>query len=193
MAKIGLAKVGFDPPRHGRLWPNRVRLVLCVCCVVSRCGVSRVGVGFKVLVWSCSVPPEPPFPRTAPPGTALPKNRPSREPPKISLFFPPLPPQNSFFSSLSGGLLVEFWWCSKRRGAQMCTFKSVWPKSVSTPFRAPTPSGPTFQGPTMPTAPPTRPAHHPTRKPPDPPTHHQPHPHSTPTAHTTNTPPPTKK
>ena len=23
---------------------------------------------------------------------------------------------------LSGGLLVEFWWCLKRRGAQMCTF-----------------------------------------------------------------------
>ena len=42
--------------------------------------------------------------------------------PKISRFFFPLPPQNLFFSSLSGGLLVEFWWCLKRRGAQMCTF-----------------------------------------------------------------------
>ena len=31
--------------------------------------------------------------------------------PKISSFFVPLPPQNSFFSSLSWGLLVEFWWC----------------------------------------------------------------------------------
>ena len=31
--------------------------------------------------------------------------------PKISRFFFPLPLQNSFFSSLSGGLLVEFWWC----------------------------------------------------------------------------------
>ena len=39
----------------------------------------------------------------------------------FALFFP-LPPQNSFFSSLSGGLLVEFWWCLKRRGAQVCTF-----------------------------------------------------------------------
>ena len=43
--------------------------------------------------------------------------------PKISLFFPC--PQNSFFSSLSGGLLVEFWWCLKRRGAQLCTFESL--------------------------------------------------------------------
>ena len=42
--------------------------------------------------------------------------------PKISRFFFPVPPQNSFFSSLSGGLLVEFWWCLKRRCAQMCTF-----------------------------------------------------------------------
>ena len=42
--------------------------------------------------------------------------------PKISRFFSPVPPQNSFFSSLSGGLLVEFWWCLKHRGAQMCTF-----------------------------------------------------------------------
>ena len=42
--------------------------------------------------------------------------------PKFRAFFFPVPPQNSFFSSLSGGLLVEFWWCLKRRGAQMCTF-----------------------------------------------------------------------
>ena len=55
---------------------------VCVLCdvgtgfTISWCGVSRVGVGFKVLVWSC-------------------------EPPKKSLFFP-LPSQNSFFSSLSG-------------------------------------------------------------------------------------------
>ena len=63
------------------------------------CGV---GVGFTV---SCHVWPD----------------RPSPGPPKISLFLFPLPPQNSFFSSLSGGLLVEFWRCLKRRGAQMCT------------------------------------------------------------------------
>ena len=40
---------------------------------------------------------------------------------KISRFFFPLPPQFSFFPSL-GGLLVEFWWCLKRRGPEMCTF-----------------------------------------------------------------------
>ena len=40
----------------------------------------------------------------------------------FALFFSPVPPQNSFFSSLSGGLLVEFWWCLKRRDAQMCVF-----------------------------------------------------------------------
>ena len=33
----------------------------------------------------------------------------------FALFFPP-PPENSFFSSLSGGRLVEFWWCLKHRG-----------------------------------------------------------------------------
>ena len=38
--------------------------------------------------------------------------------PKISRFFLPVP-QNSFFSSLSGGLLVEFWWCLKRWGAHV--------------------------------------------------------------------------
>ena len=39
----------------------------------------------------------------------------------FALFFPsPVP--ISFFLSLSGCLLVEFWWCLKRRGAQMCTF-----------------------------------------------------------------------
>ena len=38
--------------------------------------------------------------------------------------FSPVPPQNSFFSSLSGSLCVEFWWCLKRRGPEMCTFGS---------------------------------------------------------------------
>ena len=42
--------------------------------------------------------------------------------PKISRFFSLSRRKISFFSSLSGGLLVEFWWCLKRRGAQMCTF-----------------------------------------------------------------------
>ena len=55
-----------------------VCLCVCVLCgvgvrfTVSWCGVSRVGVGFKVLVWSCSVPPGPPFP-----GPPFPRDRPS--------------------------------------------------------------------------------------------------------------------
>ena len=47
---------------------------------------------------------------------------PERWGPKISRFFFPVPPQNSFFFALSGGLLVEFWLCLKRRGPEMCTF-----------------------------------------------------------------------
>ena len=86
--------------------------------------------GFKVLVWSCSVPPELPWrpsrdlPSRDRPSpfwpcvccvfkifdlslrrTALPWDR-----PKFRSFFFPLPPEISFFL-LSGGLLVEFRWC----------------------------------------------------------------------------------
>ena len=39
----------------------------------------------------------------------------------FALFFP-LPPPISFFLLSLEGLLVEFWWCLKRRGAQMCAF-----------------------------------------------------------------------
>ena len=39
----------------------------------------------------------------------------------FALFFP-CPAAKFVLFSLSGGLLVEFWWCLKRRGAQMCTF-----------------------------------------------------------------------
>ena len=96
-----------------------VCVCVCVCCVAwvlvsrFRCGVSRVGVGFKVfgLVMFGA------------PGTALPENRPAPGPPKISLFFPSRRKIRSSLPSL-GGLLVEFWWCLKRRGAQMCTFWS---------------------------------------------------------------------
>ena len=104
---------------------------MCACVawvLVSRfpCG------GFKVLVWSCSVPPEPPFPRPPFPGPPFP-GPPFPGPPflwtpfpwtaqNFALFFFPVPPQNSFFSSLSGCLLVEFWWCFEDRDPQMCTF-----------------------------------------------------------------------
>ena len=39
----------------------------------------------------------------------------------FALFFP-LPPQFSFFSPSLVDPFVEFWWCLKRQGAQMCTF-----------------------------------------------------------------------
>ena len=122
--KPTLAKTDFGQTDFGqnRLWPN---LICCVvCCVVLYCVVCCLsgvlfhfmcGCWFQGLVWT-ALPlgrpsPGPPFPGPPFPG-----------PPKISRFFFPLPPQNSFFSSLSGGLLVEFWWCLKRRGPEMCTF-----------------------------------------------------------------------
>ena len=53
--------------------------------------------------------------------SAGPRSARSARPPKISLFF--LLSRSHFRSfSLSGGLLVEFWWCLKRRDPQMCTF-----------------------------------------------------------------------
>ena len=42
--------------------------------------------------------------------------------PKVLRFFFPSPTPFSLFLSFSGGLPVKFWWCLKRRGAQMCTF-----------------------------------------------------------------------
>ena len=37
-----------------------------------------------------------------------------------------LPPEISFFLLSLGGLLVEFWWCLKCRGRQMCAFGVLW-------------------------------------------------------------------
>ena len=54
--------------------------------------------------------------------THLPKKSRSLGGPKISLFFSPLPPQFLFFSPSLLVLFVEFWWCLKRRGPEMCTF-----------------------------------------------------------------------
>ena len=57
---------------------------------------------------------------------APPPDRPSPGPPKFSLFFFSLPPEISFFLLSLRGLLVEFWWCLKRRDAQMCAFGVLW-------------------------------------------------------------------
>ena len=45
-----------------------------------------------------------------------PLDHPPPDRPKFRSFFAPLPPQCSFFLPSLGGLLVEFWWCSKRQG-----------------------------------------------------------------------------
>ena len=41
-------------------------------------------------------------------------------------FFFPFPPLLSFCFPSLGGPFVEFWWCLKPRGAQMCTFGVLW-------------------------------------------------------------------
>ena len=64
-------------------------------------------------------------PRNRPSQDRPSRDRPPLDRPKFRSFFP-LPPQNSFFSSLSGGLLVEFWWCLKRRVPEMCAFGVLW-------------------------------------------------------------------
>ena len=45
--------------------------------------------------------------------------------PQFRVFVFPLPPQFSFFLPSLGGLLVEFWWCLKRRGPEMRTFGAL--------------------------------------------------------------------
>ena len=61
---------------------------------------------------------------------------------KISLFFFTLRPQFSFFLPSLGGLLVEFWWCLKRRDPEMFTF---WVLGLSCEAPA-APKPPGFQG-----------------------------------------------
>ena len=88
LAKPTLARTDFD--------------LLCgvLCCVVVLCVIWRgflfhgIREGFHVGVGKVWFGP---------------LDRPSPGP-KMSLFFLS-PPQNSFFSSVSGCLLVEFWWC----------------------------------------------------------------------------------
>ena len=66
------------------------------------------------LLWVWSPSPRPPPLRTAQPDRSPPDRR------KIRPFFPS-PATISFFSSLSGFLLVECWWCLDRRDPEMCT------------------------------------------------------------------------
>ena len=87
-----------------RLCVRCVVVLLCVvlsCVVVCCCVVVVCCCGWVV----CVVVPEPP-----------PLDR-----PKFRSFFPS-PATVSFLFSLFGCLLVEFWWCLKRRSPSMCTF-----------------------------------------------------------------------
>ena len=113
LAKTTLAKTHFGQTEFDLLCV----VCLCVLCgvgagfTVSWCGVSRVGVGFKVLVWSCFVPLDSPSPRTA-----LPLDR------SNFALFSPLPLQNSFYFSLSGVFSWNFGGVFEGRDTQVCTF-----------------------------------------------------------------------
>ena len=82
----------------GRITKN-THFLFCPNCASLFCPVS---VFFVPLCFFCPRSPSPPLP---PPRTSSPPG-----PPKNFALFR-LPPQNSFFSLLSGGLLVEFWCC----------------------------------------------------------------------------------
>ena len=152
--KPTLAKTDFGQNRlwPNRLWPKPtlakptlakcdllcgvlcfVFVVLCCVCVVCvawvlvsrfQTGVSCMGVGFKV--WFGQPFLGPSFPGPPFPWTTLHLDRPSPGPPKISRFFFPLPPQNSFFSSLSGVFSWNFGGVFEGRDIQMCTFWALW-------------------------------------------------------------------
>ena len=73
------------------------------------CGLGA-GCWVLVLVWSIWILP-PPLHRTP-----LRWTTPRRTAQNIALFFPLPPSIFALFVSLSGCLLVEFWWCFRRRG-----------------------------------------------------------------------------
>ena len=58
----------------------------------------------------------------APKGGAPKGGAPKGGGPKISRFFFPPPATIFFLLTFSWGPHVEFWWCLKRRGPEMCTF-----------------------------------------------------------------------
>ena len=84
-------------------------VLLCVLCVVV-CLLC-------VLCVLPHLPPDPPPPDNPPPDRPLP-DRPPPDCPKFRFFFSLSRPIFALFFSL----LVVFWWCLKRHGAQMCTF-----------------------------------------------------------------------
>ena len=102
---------------QNRLWPDHgVRVGFHVWVLVSKFGLDRPSWDSLPLDRPSSGPPFPwtalPLDRPSPgppfTWTALPLDRPSPGPPKISLFFFPLPPQNSFFSPSLGVFSLNF-------------------------------------------------------------------------------------
>ena len=89
--------------RLGRTTCSSQHVVCCVCSVCVFC------VCFPV---TRSPPPDPP---SAGPPSALPPDR-----PKFRVFFS-FSPTIFILSSLSWGLLVEFWFCFEGKDPQMCT------------------------------------------------------------------------
>ena len=91
--------------------------------------------------------PPPDTPRAGPPARDPSAGPRSAGPPKISRFFSLSRPHFRSFS-LSGGLLVEIWWCLKRLDPQMWTF-GVLGLSCETPAAVPDPRASTLRTPTL--------------------------------------------
>ena len=106
-----LASPCGQPILANPIWANPF---LC-CCVLLLCVVVRVGGVVVVRVGGVGVV------RVGGVVVGLDPPAPDPLPPKISLFFPS-PAAISFFFSLSGCLLVEFWCCFEDRDPQVCTY-----------------------------------------------------------------------
>ena len=121
------------------LFLNCLFRVCCVCCCVC-CGVLRV--------LFCAF--SPPSAGPPPPDNPLP-DRPSSGPPKISLFFLPLPPHFCSFCLSLGVFSLNFGSFCEDQDPQMCTFglsgcrvKPRRPTFSATLRRGPHPFGPHF-------------------------------------------------
>ena len=102
----------FGQTAFGQFWCFNVFAKFSVVVVIVVLGCCLLFVGCVQDVWAS--PPDPP-----------PPDRPFPGPPKISLFFFPLPPKNSFFLPSLEGVLDEFGGVFEDRSAQMCTFGAV--------------------------------------------------------------------
>ena len=123
--RIGWVMADFGQTDFGQFWCfgwfwcgsvlNCLILLVCCVCVVCVVGVFRAS-------WD-SPSPGPPFPWTAQ---------------NFALFFPLWVSHHSFLFFFPSLLvfLVEFWWCLKRRDAQMCTLGLSCETPAAPPDRA---------------------------------------------------------